>query len=268
MAFRHTLLWGGSLFWLAACSTASPPPSTEEAESPPPLVAEASARPNPTAGSPPASTAVLPAQTSPDNPATATNLETSVTSSSTAIATDTTIIPGERVGSVTQATSRADLATLYGEAALSDTEVHIGEGFTEPGTTVNADTPAMFSVVWAEDAPSQAVTVRDFGPAWQTPEGLRVGMPFAELQSVLGDFNLYGFGWDYGGTIVLESSDLSNYSGQIVLRLAPANANTFQQQTEAFQALSGDRLISSDNPYLPALDLVVDEMIVYLNGPL
>ncbi|MGD1928703.1 MAG: hypothetical protein ACFB12_07315 [Leptolyngbyaceae cyanobacterium] len=266
MAFRHRLLWGSSLLWLAACGAAPTPPPTTGPESTPPPVAEQATPPDSTASSPADPTVVPPA--SPDTLAPATTLESPVAAASPAIATDTTIMPGERVGSVTPVTSRADLATLFGEAALSDTEVPVGEGFTEPGTTVNADTPAAFSIVWADSSRSQAVTVRDFGPAWQTSEGLRVGMPFAELQSVLGDFDLYGFGWDYGGTVVLEGSNLSDYDGLIVLRLLPAQVDTFQQQPEAFQALAGDRLISSDNPYLPALDLVVDEMIVYLDAPL
>ena len=271
MAFWHRLLWGSSLFWLAACgATPTPPP---ESESIPPPVAEQATPLDSTASSPPDPTVVPPAQASSDTLEPADTLapaDNSVApvSAAKAIATDTTIMPGERVGSVTQVTSRADLATLYGDAVLSDTEVHVGEGFTEPGTTVNADTPAAFSIVWADNSRSQAVTVRDFGPAWQTSEGLRVGMPLAELQSVLGDFDLYGFGWDYGGTVVLEGSNLSDYDGLIVLRLLPAQVDTFQQQPEAFQALAGARLISSDNPYLPALDLVVDEMIVYLDAPL
>ncbi|MEM1290288.1 MAG: hypothetical protein AAGH67_02255 [Cyanobacteria bacterium P01_H01_bin.162] len=268
MAFWHRLLWGSSLFWLAACGATPTPPPTTESESIPPPVAEPAAPLDSTASSPADPTVVPPVPASPDTLAPAPTLDSPVGTAAPAIATDTTIMPGKRVGSVTPVTSRADLATLYGDAVLSDTEVPVGEGFTEPGTTVNADTPAAFSIVWADSSRSQAVTVRDFGPAWQTSEGLRVGMPLTELQSVLGDFDLYGFGWDYGGTVVLEGSNLSDYDGLIVLRLLPAQVDTFQQQPEAFQALAGDRLISSDNPYLPSLDLVVDEMIVYLDAPL
>ena len=274
MTFRHRLLWGSSVFWLAACS-AAPTPMTEVESTQPPVVEQSA-----TASASPAPTAAPPVEASPATSITPQNPETPATSSPTAIATDTpsiatdtsspdtTIVPGERVGAVTPATSRADLVTLYGEAALSDTEVHIGEGFTEPGTTVNADTPAAFSVVWADSSRSQAGTIREVGPAWQTSEGLRVGMPLAELQSVLGDFDFYGFAWDYGGTVVLEGTNLSDYSGVIVLRLLPAEVGTFEQQPEAFQALAGDDLISSNNSYLPSLNLVVSEMIVSLDAPL
>jgi len=180
---------------------------------------------------------------------------------------DTMIVPGERVGPITRDTSRDRLVELFGEAALTDTEVAVGEGFTESGTVVAADSDAAFAVIWVDDSQTEPATVKDFGPAWQTPEGIGIGTSFAELQDILGPFELYGFGWDYGGTLVLEGSDLSNYYGSLILRVQPADPDLFQQQSGAFQALLGDKLISSNNPSLPDLDLVVDEMIVYINPP-
>jgi hypothetical protein len=49
---------------------------------------------------------------------------------------DTMIVPGDRVGPITRDTSRDRLVELFGEAALTDTEVAVGEGFTESGTVV------------------------------------------------------------------------------------------------------------------------------------
>jgi len=180
---------------------------------------------------------------------------------------DTTVVPGDRVGPITADTSRADLAARFGEALLEDTEVAVGEGFTESGTIVNAGSDRTFAVIWVDDSQSEPATVKDFGTAWQTPEGIGVGTSFAELQALLGPFDLYGFGWDYGGTLVLEGSNLSNYYGSLILRLQPTDPSVLQQQAEAFAAVRGDKLISSDEPNLVALDLVVDEMIVYLNPP-
>jgi hypothetical protein len=182
---------------------------------------------------------------------------------------DTTIIPAQQFGPITPDTSRADLAELFGEAALTDTEVHVGEGFTESGTTVNLGTDQAFSIIWMDASQAQPSTVRDLGHVWHTPEGIHVGTSFAELQAVLGDFQLYGFGWDYGGTVVLEGSGLDKYYGSLILRVQPTEPSAFQQLPEdAFYALQGDRPLSSQNPYLANLDLVVDEMIVYLNPPI
>lgn len=182
--------------------------------------------------------------------------------------TDTTVLPGDRVGPVTADTSRADLVTQFGESALEDTEVAVGEGFTESGTIVNQGSEQAFAVIWVDESQSEPATVKDLGAAWETPEGISVGTSFAELQQILGPFDLYGFGWDYGGTLVLEGSELSHYYGALILRLQPADPAAPQQHADAFAAVQGDKLISSDNPNLAPLDLVVDEMIVYINPPL
>lgn len=180
---------------------------------------------------------------------------------------DTLIVPGDRVGPITSDTSRDRPVELFGEAALTDTEVAVGEGFTESGTVVAAGSDSAFAVIWVDDSQAEPATVKDFGTDWATPEGISIGTSFAELQEILGPFELYGFGWDYGGTLVLEGSNLSDYYGVLILRVQPADPDLFQQQAGAFQALLGDKLIASDNPSLPELNLVVDEMIVYINPP-
>ncbi|MEM1280382.1 MAG: hypothetical protein AAF827_18710 [Cyanobacteria bacterium P01_D01_bin.6] len=200
-------------------------------------------------------------ENSPQAPAPATE------TAATAELSDTTIVPGDRVGPITSDTSRADLVNLFGEVTLTDTEVAVGEGFTESGTVVADDSNETLAVIWVDERQAEPATVKDFGPAWQTPEGIGVGTSFAELQAILGPFELYGFGWDYGGTLVLEGSNLSNYYGSLILRVQPADPELFQREAGAFQALLGDKLLLSENPNLQELDLVVDEMIVYINPP-
>jgi hypothetical protein len=174
---------------------------------------------------------------------------------------DRLVIPGKRVGPVTAQTSRADLASFYGEAALSDRPVSLGEGTTELGTVVNAGTDHQFAVVWADDAQSRPRLIKDFGQAWQIPEGLGVGAPYAAVQTVLGDFDLYGFAWDYGGTIVLEDTALAQYDDILWLRLAPSDA-AIAAHLEAYEATMGDGIFASSDPNLGVLDLSVYEMVV------
>ncbi|MEM1310613.1 MAG: hypothetical protein AAGF98_14155 [Cyanobacteria bacterium P01_H01_bin.153] len=211
-----------------------------------------------------AATTEAPATTSTQTAQTATE-PTANPAEATAALADTTVVPGDRVGPVTNDTSRADLATMFGEAALEDTEIAVGEGFTESGTVVTPEQGKSFAVIWVDESQSEPATVKDFGPAWQTPEGIGIGTDLAELQQILGPFELYGFGWDYGGTLVLEGSSLSNYHGALVLRLQPATAALIEQQPNAFESVQGDKLLSSDDPNLADLNLVVDEMIVYLS---
>ncbi|MEO1067544.1 MAG: hypothetical protein AAFW95_00235, partial [Cyanobacteria bacterium J06638_6] len=137
-------------------------------------------------------------------------LDSSVVGSSppdlSAEAMDWLVVPGQRVGPITAQTSRDELAEFYGEAALADGPIPVGEGFTEPGTVVTPGPDQQFTVVWTDTSQTKPQLVRDFGPAWQTPEGLGVGVPYPTVQEALGDFGIYGFEWDYGGTVALEDS--------------------------------------------------------------
>ena len=125
-----------------------------------------------------------------------------ITASAPAIAskspllTDTIVIPGERIGPLTRTTIREDLALLFGEELLSDEPIGIGEGETEPGTVVNLGPEQSFSVIWEDSGRTRPAEKRNLGPAWQTPEGIGVGVSFNELKRILGSFRLFGFEWD------------------------------------------------------------------------
>lgn len=210
-----------------------------------------------------------PAETMVDAPNTPEEAETGTESPNApeeAVAEDYTVIPGQRVGQVTASTSRQQLADIYGEANLTDTEIYVGEGFTEPGTVVSFGNQPQFAVVWIDASRSRPLMAKDFNPAWKTPEGIGVGTPYTTLQTQLGSFQVYGFGWDYGGTLSLEGSQLDQYYGELLLRVDPSEESIDAHQ-EAFQASMGDRLIPSTDPNLAQLDIRVVDMMVYLNDP-
>lgn len=206
---------------------------------------------------------------SPTNPPTAqapaTTEQTATTpANSTDPVAETTVVPGERVGPVTRDTTRQELAELFGEANLQDEQVDVGEGFTKPGTTVNLSDNRSFSIVWSDETQTQPAEVRDLGSAWRTPEGIGVGTSLAELQDEMGAFELYGFGWDYGGTVILRGSELAKYDNLLVLRLHPA-PEAIEESPEALQTVSSDRAYAASNPQIQELNPEVGEMIVYLS---
>jgi hypothetical protein len=220
------------------------------------------------AGSPADQTEVSPSETS-SAPASPTSETSSAIPASPATTetdpseqlTDTVFIPGEQFGPVTQTTTREDLANWFGEANLTDQDIPAGEGFTEPGTVVNLGADRSFTVVWNEPR-TQPLMIRDPGPAWKTPEGIGMGVNFSKLQEILGEFKVYGFGWDYGGTVVLEGSQLANYYGELIMRVQPSSDAV--KQSSDFQAVMGEQLFPYTDPNLQSLDLRVDEMLIYL----
>lgn len=176
---------------------------------------------------------------------------------------DTLVIPGERVGPVTRNTTRQDLVKRFGKARLSDRSVNIGEGSTQPGTRVDLGPERSFTVIWSDTTRTKPVEIRNLGPAWQAPQGIRVGTPLNQLQQKLGTFQFFGFAWDYGGTVALEGTKLAQYQKTLVLRLATA-PNAPQRAPNDYQAVVGDRKFSSTNPRLKSLGVKVGEMIVRL----
>lgn len=177
---------------------------------------------------------------------------------------DTLVIPGERVGPVTRRTTRQDLAKRFGAARLKDVQVDMGEGFTEPGTRVELGPEYSFDVVWADSGRTRAKEIRNLGSGWRTPQGIGVGTSLAQLQQKLGPFKLYGFAWDYGGTVVLDQTKLAKYKDTLILRLrlAPGAAEKFPND---FRAVTGDDQFSSNNPHLRSLKPEVGEIIVRLS---
>ncbi len=230
----------------------------------------------------------LPSQTSTPPATTTPELSTSIDSDApvdsdpgagpevTPSPTDYVVIPGERVGPITAETRRADLVALYGTEALDDRPIDIGEGFTEPGTVINAGSDHQVAIVWAEatsdgqplpTSDQRPLMAKDFGAAWQTPEGLGVGTTHQALQRILGRFQLYGFAWDYGGTVVLEGTQLSQYDGYLWLRLAPSET-AIAQHSDLYQAVMGDSLFASDDSNVSTLNPSVYEIVVYFENDL
>ena len=176
------------------------------------------------------------------------------------------IVPGERVGEITANTNREQLTELFppNRAKLEDVEVPLGEGMTAQGTKVEISKENQFTIIWKNEEKSQVDRVVNFGSAWYLPEGINVNTIWETLQEKLGDFQLFGFRWDYGGTLQLEGTPLEKYQDYLIIRVAPS-LEAISSNTEALNAVSGERLIESKNQNLQQLDLKVSEIIVTFN---
>jgi hypothetical protein len=173
------------------------------------------------------------------------------------------IIPGERVGEITANTNREQLAELFppNVATLQDVEVPLSEGMTAIGTKVEISKENQFTIIWKNEEKSQVEKIVNFGSAWNLPEGIHVNTTWKVLQEKLGEFQLFGFRWDYGGTLQLEGTPLEEYKDYLIIRVAPS-LEAISSNTEALNAVSGERLIESKNPNLQQLNLKVSEIIV------
>jgi hypothetical protein len=175
---------------------------------------------------------------------------------------DTFIIPGKRIGLITADTSRTNLVELYGESNLKDDVVLRGEGTVSfPVTKVNPTTPGALTIFWTDQSRSKISHVSGIARQWKTLESLGAGTSIDGLRDVLGEFELNGFGWDNGGFVYLDGTNLSKYKDKLALRLSPAK-NAFAKNQKQYQAVIGDSRFSSTNPNLKPLDVRISQVVV------
>ncbi|MFT4622707.1 MAG: hypothetical protein ACI8PZ_001363 [Myxococcota bacterium] len=175
-------------------------------------------------------------------------------------ALQTDIVPGERFGPVRGGMSRAEIARLFPDVALVDTDIDVGEGHTVPGLVVPLPQGRQFSVVFATNARDGAEKVQDIGEAWQV-HGVGIGSDLHALHQALGEpFDFLGFGWDYSGTVLLESTRYKAHKGTLWIRLSPGN-----RKAPAYSKMLGDRVFSSGADGIEALELRVSDLRVHLD---
>jgi hypothetical protein len=193
---------------------------------------------------------------------------------------DWLIVPGDRVGPITATTSERALERLFGAENIESADVHLGEGFTAPGTAVFPDDALRrIEVVWRDEARSAVKEIWLTGKSsvWRTHEGLSLGSTLKEIERLNGyPFRLAGFAFDYGGTIVdcgrgrlemlgcVDRDDPRRaIQGRlVVLRLSPdAEARTRPE----YRQVLGDRIYSSGHPAMQVLNPSVYQMIVFFS---
>ncbi len=174
---------------------------------------------------------------------------------------DTLIIPGERVGSITPQTTRNDLAKIFGESQLSDETISGPEGIGKiPITKVNLGKGRSFTVNWDNNR-QKIQYISNLGPEWKTPEGINVGTSLEQLQQILGEFNLTGLAWDYGGYVNLENTKLSKYQGKLSIRV-DAPEYVINKYPKQYQRVTGDSQFSSNDPNWKNLNIRVSQITV------
>lgn len=91
---------------------------------------------------------------------------------------DWLILPGERVGPITTATSEASLEALFGAGQVRRADVYIGERSTTPGTAIYPDdTERRIEIIWSDAARTVPREIRLTGNSskWRTAEGICSG---------------------------------------------------------------------------------------------
>ena len=125
-----------------------------------------------------------------------------------AVAQDTTfrVVPGKRLGPVTDTSTLVSLRTALGARNVVIRRLDIGEGMTEPGVVLFPDDSSRRAYLYWRDTVTftqpATVLIRDRGTLWQLPAPITVGTTLEALERInQRPFSFSGFGWDYGGGV-------------------------------------------------------------------
>lgn len=170
-------------------------------------------------------------------------------------------------GTVDAGTSRAELHRTFAGDAI-DTLIHVGEGQFESGTVAYPGDPALrVELIWQDSSGSAPWRIQVTGDSsrWRVGPDITLGTTLVELAELNGrPFQLTGFGWDYGGTVMgwdqgaLEQALLGG-NGRVILRLAPDSAARASAGT---REVTGDAVFRSDAPAMERLNPAVYQIIV------
>lgn len=153
---------------------------------------------------------------------------------------------------------------LGNEQVRADT-VWVGEGMFELGTVLYPDDPLRrLSVQWADTAARarpEYVRLEDEGSIWRLHPDVGLGTSLHQLEELNdGPFDMYGFGWDYGGTVAdWRGGRLGELWGdRVILRLRPR----MRERANLEQQVLGERVYQSSHPAMRELEPEVYAVLV------
>ncbi len=190
---------------------------------------------------------------------------------------DWLIVPGQRVGPITAATTRADLDSIFGKENVQERNLD-GNGGPEAATVVfAADTSAALAITWDRERPA-AIHIcfgTQTGPCrWRTATGIHIGTSIRELNALNGKaFQAGGFAQEQGKVTSWRNGALEEdpaACGHLVVGLAPAalleGRSMSKNETSEWKQLLGDKTYSSSGVSLLYLNTAVSALTLEFAG--
>jgi hypothetical protein len=175
---------------------------------------------------------------------------------------DRTICPGYRVGAITIASTIDGLKQIYGADAVRPADIYLGEGETAPGAIVKASATDSVSVAWSSRGGVDFVEIETDG--WRTPEGIGLGSTLEEIEDAYGKVRVYGFGFDYAGT--LELPDIPQTKG-LLIRTRPSVTEPVENGVTGVRRHEKDVPRASDDPSVRLFKPVVRAIYLRFREP-
>lgn len=173
-------------------------------------------------------------------------------------------------GPFSRYTSAETLATYYGTANVIDGVIDVGEGETENGTVLFPDSAGKrMEITWKDPVRKRdlaSIRLREASGGWSAFPGVMIGMTLPEVEMLnRGPFTIYGFAWDYGGTVAdWNGGFLAQPSGEgcrLIVRFGLPS-----DHPELGGRFQGETRIESTDPDLRRLEPIVEEIILVMES--
>ena len=166
-------------------------------------------------------------------------------------------------GPLSKNVSHARLVKAFGKRNVTIEAVGIGEGETQVASVIFPRDPARrIEVLWIDEKRRRKASEIRTGidATWRTEHGIRRGMPLSEVEALNGrPFELWGFGFDYGGTTLdWKGGALATQSGgcTLVLRFA------MRDGADNAAVYVGEQSLMSDQEGTRKADPVIDQVML------
>ena len=171
-------------------------------------------------------------------------------------------------------TTFEDLVQTFGVSNVIESEIHEDEGFYELGALIFPGSQDEVEVFWHEHPIRQSlrkVRIKGDRSSWKVPSGLELGMDLQSIEALnRRPFGLYGFGWDYGGTIASWQSGELESSGdgscRLVVRLGADFEKVPWEIVREQGNVVGDTVFSSGHPTMQLLNPTIRELLLLIEN--
>jgi hypothetical protein len=170
-------------------------------------------------------------------------------------------------GPFAKGATHASLVKAFGTKNVAVQRVGIGEGETVTASVIFPRDPARrIEVLWIDEKrrrnPSEIRT--GIAAAWRTEHGIRRGMPLAEVEARNGrPFELWGFGFDYGGTTLdWKGGALEKQAGGCTLTLRFTMRQGPNSDADNAGVYIGEQSLMSDSDSMREAAPVVDAVML------
>lgn len=174
------------------------------------------------------------------------------------------IVSGVSVGPITSKTGEKELIKIFGQENVTQTIIHSDE-YAYPGTSIYEGMENELKIIWKtkkRESPSEIIIASE-NTKWHTIRGITIGTPLNELVKLNGrDFEIHGFGWDYGGYIKSwEGGELDKehkIGKTLLIQLGSEGKINPLEINKAVGSIG----FSSRNPVIRDMDLKVVRMVL------